>query len=40
MVDERGDIEIKYAMVEEWWKMKYEVTNGLSSQRERHNLGL
>jgi hypothetical protein len=31
-VDERGEIKIKYAMVEEWQKMKYEITTGLFSQ--------
>jgi hypothetical protein len=35
-----GEIKIKYAMVEEGWKMKCEITTGLFSQRERHILGL
>jgi hypothetical protein len=32
MVDERGEIKIKYAMVEEGQKMKYEITTGLFSR--------
>jgi hypothetical protein len=31
MVDERGEIKTKYAMVEEGWKMKCEITTGLFS---------
>jgi hypothetical protein len=30
MVDERGEIKIKYAMVEEGRKMKYGITTGFS----------
>jgi hypothetical protein len=37
MVDERGE---KMQMVEEGRKRKYEITNGLFSQREHHILGL
>jgi hypothetical protein len=32
MVDERGRDKIKYAMVEEGRKMKYEITTGLFSR--------
>jgi hypothetical protein len=35
-----GGIKIKYAMVEEGRKIKYEITTGLFSQREHHILGL
>jgi hypothetical protein len=35
-----GEMKIKYAMVEEGRKMKYEITTGLFSRRERHILGL
>jgi hypothetical protein len=37
MVDERGE---KMQMVEEGWKMNYEITTGLFSWRECHILGL
>jgi hypothetical protein len=37
MVDERGE---KMQMVEEGWKMKYEITTGLFSRREHHILGI
>jgi hypothetical protein len=40
MVDERGEIKIKYAMVEKGWKMICEITTGLFSWREHHILGL
>jgi hypothetical protein len=32
MVDDGEEIKIKYAMVEEGWKMKCEITKGLFSQ--------
>jgi hypothetical protein len=32
MVDDRGEIKIKYAMVEEGQKMKCEITTGLFSR--------
>jgi hypothetical protein len=37
MVDERGR---EMQMVKEGQKLKYEITTGLFSQRERHILGL
>jgi hypothetical protein len=37
MVDERGR---EMQMVEEGPKLKYEITTGLFSRRERHILGL
>jgi hypothetical protein len=40
MVDERGEIKIKYAMVEEGQKIKCEITSGLLSRRESHILDL
>jgi hypothetical protein len=35
-----GEIKIKYAMAEEWQKMKCEITTGLFSQGEHHILGM
>jgi hypothetical protein len=35
-----GEIKIKYAIVEEWRKIKYEITTGLFTQREHHILGI
>jgi hypothetical protein len=40
MVDERGEIKIKYVMVEEGQKIECEITTGLFSRREHHILGL
>jgi hypothetical protein len=46
MVDERGEKckwwmkGEKMQMVEEWRKIKYEITTGLFSLREHHILGL
>jgi hypothetical protein len=40
MVDERGEIKIKYAAVEEGWKIECDITTGLFSQPECHILGL
>jgi hypothetical protein len=41
MVDKKGrDKKSNMQMVEEGWKMKYEITTGLFSRRERHILGM
>jgi hypothetical protein len=40
MVDEREREKLNTQMVEEGWKIKYEITTGLFSWRERHILGL
>jgi hypothetical protein len=41
MVDERGrDEKSNMQIVEEGWKMKCEITTGLSSQREHQILGI
>jgi hypothetical protein len=36
----RREIKIKYEMMEEWWKRKYEITISLFSRQERHILGM
>jgi hypothetical protein len=40
MVDERGEMKSKYAMVEEGQKMQCEITTGLFSWQEHHIFGL
>jgi hypothetical protein len=40
MVDERGEMKIKYAMVEEGRKMQCEITTGLFFRQEHHIFGL